>query len=51
MSGGMWETVEASAREIGVGKTEGRGSKGGKRGEKREERKKEKPEEGKDGGS
>ena len=47
----MWEAVEAGAREIGVGKTEGRRSKGGKRGEEREERKEEKLEEGKDGGS
>jgi len=42
----MWEAVEASAREIGVGKTEGRRSNGGKRGKERKERKKEKPEEG-----
>ena len=43
----MWEAVEASTREIGVGKTEGRRSKGGKRGEEKEERK----EEGEDGGN
>ena len=43
----MWETVETSAREIRVGKTEGRRSKGGKRGKKREEEKEEKLEEGK----
>ena len=47
----MWKAVEAGAREIRVGKTEGRRSKGGKRGEEREERKEEKLEEGKDGGS
>ena len=47
----MWETVETSVREIGVGKTEGRRSKGGKGGEEREERKEEKSEEGEDGGS
>ena len=47
----MWEAVEAGVREIRVGKTEGRRSKGGKRGEEREERKKEKPEEGEDSGS
>ena len=51
VSGRMWETVETSAREIGVGKTEGRRSKGGKRGKEREERKKEKSEEGEDGRS
>ena len=43
--------MEADAREIRVGKTEGRRSKGGKRGEKREERKEEKGEEGEHGGS
>ena len=42
----MWETVETGAREIGVGKTEGRRSKGGKRGKEREERKEGKTEEG-----
>ena len=51
MSRGKWEAVEASTREIGVGKTEGTRSKGGKRGEERKERKEEKPEEGEDGGS
>ena len=49
--GRMWETMETSAREIGVGKIEGRRSKGGKRGKKREEEKEEKPEEGEDGRS
>ena len=44
----MWEAVEAGAREIGVGKTERRRSKGEKRGEEREERKEEKPEKGED---
>ena len=33
----MWETVETSVREIRVGKTEGRRSKGGKKGKEREE--------------
>ena len=41
----MWETVETNVREIGVGKTEGRRSKGGKRGEERKERKEEKSKE------
>ena len=43
--------MEADVREIRVGKTEGRRSKGGKRRGKREERKEEKGEEGEDGGS
>jgi len=51
VSGRMWETVETGAREIRVGKTEGRRSKGGKRGKKRKERKEEKPEEEEDGRS
>ena len=48
MSGGVWKAVKTDVREIWVGKTEGRRSKGGKRGEKREERKEEKGEEGED---
>ena len=43
--------MKTSAREIGVGKTEGRRSKGGKREKEREERKEEKPEKEKDGRS
>ena len=39
--------MEAGAREIGVGKTEGRRSKGGKRGEEREERKEKNQKKGK----
>ena len=44
----MWEAVEASAEKVGVGKTEGRRSKGRKGGKEREERKEEKSEEGED---
>ena len=51
MSGGVWKAVETGVREVGVGKTEGRRSKGAKRGEEREEREEEKPEEGEDSGS
>ena len=51
VSGRMWETVETSTREIGVGKTEGRRSKGRKGGKEREERKEEEPEEGENGRS
>jgi len=29
VSRGMWKTVEASTREVGMGETEGRRSKGG----------------------
>ena len=47
----MWEAVEAGAREIGVGKTEGRKSKGGKRGKEKKERKEKKLKEREDGGS
>ena len=47
----MWETVKTSTRKIGVGKTEGRRSKGGKRRKEKEERKEEKPEEGENGRS
>ena len=48
----MWKAVETGVRKVGVGKTEGRRSKGGKgREEREEERKEEKPEEGEDGGS
>ena len=47
----MWKAVETGVRKVGVGKTEGRRSKGGKGIEEREERKEEKPEEGEDGGS
>ena len=43
----MWKAVETGIRKVGVGKTEGRRSKGGKGGEKREE----KPEKEEDGGS
>ena len=51
MSRGVWKAVEAGAREIGVGKTKRRRSKGGKKREEREERKEEKAEEGEDSGS
>ena len=42
----MWETVETSAREIGIGEAEGRRGTGGKREEKGREGEKEKTEEG-----
>ena len=47
----MREAVETGTGKVGMGKTEGRRSKGGKGGEKKEERKEENLEERKDGGS
>ena len=41
VSGGVWKTVEASTREVRMGETEGRRSKGGSR-KKKEEKEKEK---------
>jgi len=46
VSGGMWEAVEASTREVGIGETE-RGRS--KRGSRKKERKKEKKEETEEG--
>jgi len=51
VSGGMWKAVEASIREIGMGKTEGRRSKGGRRKEKGGKREEEETEKGKNSGS
>jgi len=47
----MWETVETSAGEIRVGKTEGGRSKGRSREEMRRERQEKETEKGKDDGS
>jgi len=44
----MWEAVEASTREVGMGETEERGSKGRSREEERRERQKEEVEKGED---
>jgi len=51
MSRGVWKAMETSAREVRMGKTEGRRSKRRKGRKEREERIEEKPEEEKDGRS
>jgi len=51
VSRGVWETVEASIREIRVGKTEKRRSKGRSGEEKRGKGKEEEIEKGKNSGS
>jgi len=47
----VWQTVEASTRKIGVGKTERRGSKGRSREEKGRKGQEEETEKGEDDGS
>jgi len=47
----MWKAVEASIREVGMGKTEGRRSKGGSRKEKEGKEEEEETEKGKNSGS
>ena len=47
----MWEVVEASTREVGMGKTEERRSKEGSRKEKGGKREEEKTKKGKNSGS
>jgi len=47
----VWEVVEASTREIGMGKTRRRRGKGGKREKKRGKGKEEETEKGKNSGS
>jgi len=51
MPGGMWKTVEASTREVRIGKVEGGRSKKRNRKEKEKERKEKETEEGQDSGS
>jgi len=51
MSRRMWKAVETSAREVGMGKTEGRRSKGGGREKERREGEKEEIEKRKNSGS
>jgi len=50
VSGGMWKAVEASARQIRVGKVERRRSKGESGKKKGRERKEEETEKGEDSG-
>ena len=47
---GMWEAVETSTREVGVGKAKGRKSKERSRKKERRKREKEEAEKGKDNG-
>ena len=47
----MWKTVEASTREVRIGKVEGGRSKKRNRKEKEKERKEKETEEGQDSGS
>jgi len=47
VSGGIWEAVEASTREVGMGETERRRSEGGSREKERGKREKEETKEGK----
>ena len=51
MSRRMWEAVEARTRKVGLGKTEGRRSKGGSRKEKGGKGEEEETEKGKNSGS
>ena len=51
MSGRVWEVVEASAREVGMGETKGRRGKRGSREKKGEKGEKEETEKGENGGS